>query len=82
MRNCYSSKALALQVAIQQKIQAETALQTLLEDPLNKPSSSIASSSGNEEVEKLKDQIFSLQLEMANLKDDHARELQSLMTST
>ena len=72
---------LALQISLQQKAQAETALQTLLEDPLNKPTSSMASGSTNEEVEKLKDQIFSLELELRNLKDEHAKEIQGLKES-
>ena len=41
----------------------------------------MASSSNNEEVEKLKDQIFSLELEMGNLKNEHAKEIQSLKES-
>ena len=48
---------------------------------MNKPTSSMASSSNNEEVEKLKDQIFSLELELGNLKYEHAKEIQGLKES-
>ena len=70
-----------MQISLQQKAQAETALQTLLEDPLSKPTSSMVSGSNNEEVEKLKDQIFSLELKLRNLKDEHAKEIQGLKES-